>query len=69
MQEISDEERDGILEILHPCCPDLFAPVPLPSDSDWELPIVVEYRLAFKRQYGPLTAIIRRALAQAHQRP
>jgi hypothetical protein len=42
LQEISDEERDCILEILRPCCPDLFAPVAPPSDRDWQLPIVVE---------------------------
>lgn len=42
LQGISDEERDCILEILRPCCPDLFAPLDPPPDRDWELPIAVE---------------------------
>ena len=39
--QVSGEERDRILEILRPCCPELFtAVVPLPEHG-WELPIVV----------------------------
>jgi hypothetical protein len=39
--QISDEERDRILEILRRCCPELFAAVVPPSEHGWELPRVV----------------------------
>lgn len=42
LDQISDEERDRILEILRPCCPELFAAVVPPPEHGWELPIVVE---------------------------
>ena len=34
---VSKDNR--ILEILPPCCPDLFARVPSPRENDWPLPI------------------------------
>jgi len=40
--QISVEERDLIVSILRPCCPDIFtSPAPLP-DHERELPIVQE---------------------------
>ena len=37
--QISDEERNRILEILRPCCPELFAPISPPPEHDWQFPV------------------------------
>ena len=36
--QISSEERDRILDILRPCCPDLFASLS-PPPNEWQFPV------------------------------
>jgi hypothetical protein len=40
--QITEKERQQLLAILRPCCPDLFASTIPPPRREWELPIVEE---------------------------
>ena len=47
---ITEQEREQILEILRPSCPELFTPLP-PSEEDWRL--AVDQDMILNLAYDP----------------
>jgi hypothetical protein len=44
LDQLTDQERARILEILRPCCPEVFEIAPPPTETDWELTYMASSR-------------------------